>query len=376
MRKKVCLIAHLNDLSGANKALIDLASGLNRDNDVVVIVPRSGALKNKLVDMNIRVCVIPSATWVYKKDEKLSKRMIKRIVNISSEFLFFFFFIKEQFDVIHYNSITYGCGARAANMLKIPYTWHIRELAEENFSLTFFNRNAAISLVNKSRRIITISNFMKEAISGYIHIDKLCVVYDGITVSMPNYNLLSNGYELSDEIIFIGAIARDKGQLDAIEALKLLINKGYKYHINFVGQITDKKYYEELLLAIDSDIVDYIHFSGYTSNVSKYRDPRCLVLVCSPSEAFGLVTVEAMMAGQVVIGANGGATKEIIVNGESGFLYESGNPKELCDCIITLKDKNLSDISNKAQERVYEFFNIENTIKKMDKIFDLCIKRK
>ena len=137
MNKKICLIAHLNDLSGANKALVDLAEGLSVTNDVTVVVPRTGPLKITLDKLNIKSKVIYSATWVYKKDEYLTKRILKRIINTIAEVIYYSFFKKEQFDIIHFNSITYGCGGVSASKLEIPYTWHIRELAEENFNLTY-----------------------------------------------------------------------------------------------------------------------------------------------------------------------------------------------------------------------------------------------
>src|SRR5699024_10420218 len=138
-----------------------------------------------------------------------------------------------------------------------------------------------------------------------------------------------NNYEILNKIVFIGAIARDKGQIDAIEALKLLAERGLFYELYFVGQVTDKQYYDEILSAIDNSIRHNIHFCGYTPDVSEYRKPEYLVLVCSPAEAFGLVTVEAMEASQIVIGVDGGATAEIIKDGESGFLYKAGNPEDL-----------------------------------------------
>lgn len=378
MKKKICLIAHLNDLSGANKALVDLAEGLSVTNEVTVIVPRKGRLKTMLDKMNIKSKVIHSATWVYKKDETIIKRIIKQIINLVAEQSYYLFFKSERFDIVHFNSITYGCGASSAKKLGIPFTWHIRELAEENFNLTFFDKQSALQCVNSAKRIITISQFMKKAIADYIDVSKVEVVYDGIKVlwdGCDNDND-ARGYPVPHKIALIGAIARDKGQIDAINALKYLTQVGHFYKLYFVGQVTDEAYYEELKSTIDESIESQIEFCGYTPDVSKYRTNEYLALVCSPAEAFGLVTVEAMYAGQLVIGADGGATSEIIQNLKNGFLYKSGDYKDLANKVLTIeKDIDIYKIAYEAKIRVINNFNVEETVRKVDEILEDCIRK-
>ena len=48
-------------------------------------------------------------------------------------------------------------------------------------------------------------------------------------------------------------------------------------------------------------------------------------------EAFGRVTVEAMMSGNAVIGKNSGGTAELIIENENGFLYEPYDISSLAD---------------------------------------------
>ena len=65
------------------------------------------------------------------------------------------------------------------------------------------------------------------------------------------------------------------------------------------------------------------------------------MLVCSKYEAFGRVTVEAMMAGCLVIGANSGGTIELIEDGSTGVLFESGDYVDLVNKMIyVIENKN------------------------------------
>jgi glycosyltransferase involved in cell wall biosynthesis len=54
--------------------------------------------------------------------------------------------------------------------------------------------------------------------------------------------------------------------------------------------------------------------------------------MCSPHEAMGRVTAEAMSACRPVIGFDGGGTPELIDHGRSGLLYRGG-AEELAACM-------------------------------------------
>jgi len=67
-------------------------------------------------------------------------------------------------------------------------------------------------------------------------------------------------------------------------------------------------------------------------------------LLVSPSrwEGYGRVLAEAMYFGLPVIGADKGASKELIDHGVNGFLFESGNDQSLASLILQLyEDKEL-----------------------------------
>lgn len=372
---KICIVAHLNDLSGANKSLIDLVIGLLAKYKVTVIVPRKGELYETLCRMNVDVKVIHSATWVYKKDEKEYKKIIKRIVNYIAEFLFFFFYRSKKFDLIHYNSYTYGIGAKAAMKLKIPYTWHIRELPEENFNLSFFNKTKSVDIISQSKCIITISEFMKKALINTFTNNKIKVVYNGI---MPLEKYIDDADDYSfDDVVIIGAIAEDKGQLEAIKAINFLHKKGINKKLYIVGKIIDKDYYQKICNEITEEINDLIVFSGYHSDLLPFRKKTQLILICSKAEAFGRVTIEAMNYGQIVVGANTGATPEIIIDGYNGFLYKQGDHIDLANKILfacDLLDKKT--ISYNAWSSIVNKYSINTTVSNVEKIISSIVRIK
>ncbi|MCK1214602.1 glycosyltransferase family 4 protein [Streptococcus uberis] len=366
---KICLIAHLNDLSGANKSLLDLADFFRENFEVVVVIPRNGSLNQELQSRGIRTHIIPSATWVTRKQETVLKKFIKKVLLIISEPLFYIYFKKENFDIIHFNSSIFGSGAKAARKLKIPFTWHIRELAEDNFSLIFLNRKKTYKLINSSVKVVTISNFMKDHIKKNINSNLIEVIYNGIKPT--TYKKIENNKLKS--LVIIGAIAPDKGQIDAIRAVKVLKNEmNLDIPLKIVGAIIDQEYYNFLLNEITDDIQHLISFTGYEKDVSKYRKLNNIALICSKAEAFGRVTIEGMNQQQIVIGANSGATPEIIDDNLNGFLYNSGDFYNLAQTIykvLNLSDDQITRVLSNASHKVKTNFNIKNTVKRLENLF-------
>ena len=96
--------------------------------------------------------------------------------------------------------------------------------------------------------------------------------------------------------------------------------------------LKSSKAFEEHLRAEAGKLPDgMITFTGYVSDMAGLRKTTDVELVCSAMEAFGRVTAEAMLSSNPVIGADSGATPELITDGENGFLFESGNAEALAD---------------------------------------------
>ena len=79
-------------------------------------------------------------------------------------------------------------------------------------------------------------------------------------------------------------------------------------------------------------------------------------------EAFGRVSVEAQAMKKPIIASNIGGTKETVIDNKTGLLFESGNPKSLCDKlneIIKLDSLTLDLMGREGRKNVINRFNIE-----------------
>ena len=92
---------------------------------------------------------------------------------------------------------------------------------------------------------------------------------------------------------------------------------------------------------------------------------RIANLVCSCSiepEAFGRVSVEAQAMELPVVASNIGGSTETIVKDKTGFLFKSGDPKDLADTIkiVMKKDYNsLKSIGFEGRKNILKKFDVD-----------------
>jgi len=94
-----------------------------------------------------------------------------------------------------------------------------------------------------------------------------------------------------------------------------------------------------------------------------------LLLYTPANEHFGIVPVEAMHMGCIVLACNSGGPLESIVDGETGFLMEQdantwGN--KITEILNNSFIDNVARMQNKAKSRVLKMFVIEAFASNLD----------
>lgn len=99
-----------------------------------------------------------------------------------------------------------------------------------------------------------------------------------------------------------------------------------------------------------------VRFLGKLEAVEEVLSVADLFLMPSEKESFGLAALEAMACEVPLLTTNVGGIPELNINGETGFLCEVGNIKEMTEkALFILDDKNLADFKKRALERAKVF---------------------
>jgi glycosyltransferase involved in cell wall biosynthesis len=197
-----------------------------------------------------------------------------------------------------------------------------------------------------------------------IGLNYLATVYNGIDLSL--YPFQECG---SDDLIFLGRIHPDKGVHLAIEVARL---SGIRLII--AGIIQDKDYFREQIEPhLDDQNILYIGPVDGKGKNELFGRARVLLHLNTIPERFGLVLVEANAAGVPVIAMDLGSCREVIKDGQTGFLVS--NVAEAVRAV-----GRISEIDRSAcRSRVRQYFSIEKMVEGYERvystIFDLEAKR-
>ncbi len=362
-----------NSSSGAFLCLADLSVELSKYGiKNVIVLPEYGNGEKILLSKNIDFVYIPSRDWAKKLDRVsyVSKDMkIVQEVNTKAVLEIESFIVQHQVKLVHNNTSYTYVGAVAAKNKKIPFVWHIREnIYEQGFE--FIDYEKSIKFINQSAKIIAVSSFISRCYQG-LETNNILTCYDGVRIE-DYYNAEKQLFKKEKIFItLVGSIAPVKNQRELIEAAYILKKKEIKFIIQFVGN-GDKNYIEELKEIVKEYCLENeIIFAGRTDNVSLFYQEADIIAVCSKAEAFGRTTVEAQLAGCLVIGADIGATPELIEDGKTGFLYQHGNIEDFAEKIIcALSEQEISNkIAANGQRHAYNLYTKERNAKEIISLY-------
>jgi glycosyltransferase involved in cell wall biosynthesis len=193
----------------------------------------------------------------------------------------------------------------------------------------------------------------------------LATVYNGIDLSLYPFQECGG-----DDLIFLGRIHPDKGVHLAIEVARL---SGMRLII--AGIIQDKGYFREQIEPhLDDQNILYIGPVDGKGKNELFARARVLLHLNTIPERFGLVLVEANAAGVPVIAMDLGSCREVIKDGQTGFLVDSVT--EAIRAVGRISEIDRSD----CRSRVQEHFSIEKMVDGYERvystIFDLEAKRR
>lgn len=356
----VLYIATYAGLSGASYSLLSLAEEIRQIGaKPYVVLLNEGKLQGELEKRAIPYFVVRAYPWVIdsKKKNRVNQKMlwlIKQVYNVWAERQIVSIIKEKQIHILHINALTASVGLRASQKCNIPCIWHIREFVEEDLGKSFWNKKRAMRLLGKATKVIAISNSVKEKFSIISKRKDIEVVYNGIP--SEQYKKERSSVILSNQVITVilaGRIDPGKGHKEVLNALiKIEPSDRNKIKLKIVGVSQNKCFEENIKQYVNKNgLSDIVEFLGFRNDMPELYRQADISIVASRAEAFGRVTVEAMLGGTLVIGADTAATKELIGE-EFGLLYKQGDANDLADKLrYAIRHKNyMREIANHAHD--------------------------
>jgi len=382
-RIEILFLHSSSDLYGSDRALLNILSILDRAKfEPHVILPDFGPLN---LELN-RLGILPRVMNFGVLRRKLLHPFgfIAYVISSFSGCLRILFYAKgNKIRIIHSNTSAILTGGVVAWLLRIPHIMHLREMVIQpkwlwrilsTFAFLFSNRVLAVSEAVKD-------HWLKGSL--YRKPGKIEVIYDGIDTVRHSPEVSGKPFEkelgVEDGDILIGMIGRInrwKGQDYLVDVAREVILLDPRAIFVIVG---DAYKGEEILVErlkeqlASKNLKGRVFLLGFRKDVSEIHS--ALDIYVHPSiwpEPFGLVVAEAMSSGKPVVANNLGGVKEMIVNGQTGFLVNPNDRTQMVEAILKLvRDRELRESMGQAgRKRIIEKFSKEDFKKKMDLLWN------
>ncbi len=336
-------------VGGSYFSLLYLVSGLDRTRyEPLVAFCAPTPLRSRFEAAGVRTIVRPLAPAVRLKGPvgRLSAKLVNLIRGLMIEPIRLARLMRaERVNLVHLNnSITRNhpwiLAARAA---RIPCITHERGI---NDRYSFRTRLLARSL----RAIICISAAVRAkmvdlGLGGL----RLLVIHNGLDPSLMRRERCAKdirselGVAPEQKLIgIVGNIKPWKGQEVVVRAMGLLRERYPGVMCVLVGDTSQSEldYLHSIRnLAADLDVAERIVITGYRSDIADLVAALDIQVHASIApEPFGRVLLEAMAFSKPLVASRDGAVPEIVVDGETGLLFQPGAPEDLARCLRQLLD--------------------------------------
>ena len=178
-------------------------------------------------------------------------------------------------------------------------------------------------------------------------------------------SLIREKYNIKDDTILIGSTGRIVWQKGYDQLLSLLENYDFGekiFHILIAG---DGSLRNKFIKRIgENKLESYITFIGNIKNIPEFLSALDIYIQPSVTEGFPLSVLEAMASRLPIISSNAGGLKEMIIDGENGMTYESGDISKLNKTIHKMLNLSIED-RKEFGSNAYNCMKINNSIEKV-----------
>ncbi len=370
MKKKVKVLQVIPKLGygGAETGCYDLAHFLPEQGWKSYIATSGGELIKFINKKKVKVFRLPVHT----------KNPVLILIN---SIIIFFIILIYNIDIVHARSRAPAWSCYLATKFafrKFVTTFH----GTYNFTnklKKFYN-----SIMVRSNLVIAGSNFIfshiNENYGNFFEKSerKLLVIFRGINTKYFNPQKIlpikldkfskQNNIDRNKFIILLpGRLSSWKGQKVFIDAIKILTEKDNvsPFEAIILGNEQGRNVYKKQLFVLVQQhrLGKVIKFINHCEEMPVAYGISNVVCSCSiEPEAFGRVSVEAQSMQIPIIASNIGGSRETIIDGKTGYLFENKDSKALADNIIMLMQKDYNSIKSigfEGRKNVLKRFDVD-----------------
>ena len=375
-------------VGGIARVVHDLSKRLIKDgHEVTVITYRDGNVPEYENDKGVEVYRVDNymihpnnfIDWIMQ----LNFNMIAKATEVINK--------EGGFDVIHAHDwlVTYAAKSLKQSFnLPMVATIHATEAGRNSGihddTQRYINDTEWL-LTYEATEVIVNSNYMKGHVQGLFGLpfDKISVIPNGINLN--NFTCIDRDYDfrrrfaMDNEkiILYVGRLVYEKGVQHLISAMPKILENYHDSKLVIAGK---GGMIDELKSQVESmGLSNKVYFTGYLNQKEVQKMYKCADVAVFPStyEPFGIVALEAMLAGIPTVVSDIGGLNEIVEHGVNGMKSYTGNPNSIADSVLSLLfDPQLAmNVTKNAKNKVKDEFNWQKIAQDTHYIYELAISK-
>lgn len=369
-------------VGGISRVVYDLAQTIaKKGNEVHVVTCMESNAKEAELDKHVIVHRVHTyeintanfIDWVLQLNFALLERVIK-LINETG-----------KFDLVHAHDWIVAFTAKT-----IKYSYSIPLIS--TIHATEFGRNGGLHnetqkyissvewfLTYESWKVIVNSDFMKLEVQNVFQLpeDKIFTLPNGVEIDKfkgveRDYSYRRQFAEDHEKIVFfVGRIVNEKGVHILIDSFPKILQEYPNVKLVIAGKGPQLDFLKWKVW--NKDIVKHVHFTGYIDDSDLMKLYKCADIAVFPSlyEPFGIVVLEAIVAGASVVVSETGGLSRIIEHEKEGLKALVGNSDSFAHNILRLlqEPELAQDMKQNALFKVTHEFNWETIADKTIELY-------
>ncbi|QDV12550.1 GDP-mannose-dependent alpha-(1-6)-phosphatidylinositol monomannoside mannosyltransferase [Rosistilla oblonga] len=192
--------------------------------------------------------------------------------------------------------------------------------------------------------------------------------FDGVPADRARFEISSDQIAIG----LVGTVCHRKAQDRVLKILPQLLQTLPNAVVLIAGSWTDSEEDRQYFESLPFRDHPQVRFLGQRSDIPTLMQSLDIFVLASRYEGMGQVTAEAMACRLPVVGARAGGIPEVVVDGETGLIFDGDSPDHLLECLARLgSDADLrKQMGNKGRLRVEREYNRPVQMQKICKLLE------
>jgi len=363
----VCYPTH----GGSGVVASELAIGLAKRGHEIHIVSYAPPFRLRVFHQNVYIHEVDVMSYPLFKHSSYELGLATKLVELAET---------HHLDVIHaHYAVPHAASAYLAKQifdsrrLKTITTLHGTDITLVGSDPSF--RRVVKFAIENSDGVTAVSRFLRDRTIEEFDIKReIRVIYNFVDLTRPgqNQDACSRGVfaPKGEKILMHASNFRPVKRIGDVVRIFARVRERIPVKLLLIGDGPERPVIQHLVT--DLDLGPDVHFLGEQDQLEPLFFCTDLFLLPSEQESFGLTALEAMNCGVPVIGTDIGGLPEVILHGETGYLFPIGDLGNMAAKAVELLSDpaGMALFKTRSRRRAELFFDAEQIIPQYEAFYE------